>query len=152
MTMTTTTTEAPDPLEPPVFATRIATPEGEGEFYIWQPAPGVVIEKAVGGIYSLPMVEQTAAFCCALFAEGGPRLRLFIDVEHVARYTRDARDAMTAFTIEYRAGIEAIHILLASRTIALGVSAYKHIVGDSLIRTTSDRASFRRSVEDALRG
>ena len=148
--MTTTIDAEPsDPFTPPASATRSSTPDGE--FFVWMPRPGLIAEKAIG-VYSLPMVESVAGACRLVFGDPNTRFDIFIDVEQVGRYTRDARDAMTSFTLEYRDSIASVHILLASRTIALGVSAYKHVVGDALVHTYADRGSFLRSFAAALVG
>ena len=47
--------------------------------------------------------------------------------------------------------LEAVHILISSKHIALGIGAYKHDIGDQRVHTYAERASLVQSYEEAVR-
>jgi hypothetical protein len=134
------------PISPPPSAPHVVTPDGEA--FVWLATPAVVVQQA-RGVLSTAMAECFGAFFRPLLS-GATRVTIFDDFEDLTHYTREARDYLTALTRERTAHIEAIHFLLGSKFMALGVGAFKHDVGDALIRTYSDRASFVRSYEQAV--
>lgn len=136
-----------DPFAPPEGAHHIIVPGGQG--YIWLPHPGIVVQKAAG-VLSIELARCFIDFYDPLYRPGA-RVRVFDDYEQLTFYTRDARELSTTYTLEHLAALEALHILVSSKHLALGVSAFKHQIGDPLVYTYSDRASFRRSYDDAVR-
>ncbi len=102
------------------------------------------------GLLSLPLAQDLVQFCRALLRPG-TRIEVFIDFERVTHYTREARDLLTVYSQEQLPALASLHMLLTSKNLALGVSAYKHDIGDPLVHTYSERASFLRSFETALR-
>jgi hypothetical protein len=131
---------------PPTDAHHVVLPSGEA--YIWLPHADIVAQKVVG-VLSLPILEAVgAAFQDHL--RPGTRLRFFDDYSQVTTYTRDAREYATAFVLAFTSSISALHILHASKHLALGISSLKHRVGDELVHTYSDRASFLRAFAQAL--
>lgn len=135
-----------NPLEPPSDAHHAVAPDGEA--FIWQPAAGVVVQKATG-ILSLPLAHCFIDFYRPIL-KPGVRVQIFDDFPLLTHYTRDAREFITAFTLERLFAVDVIHFLLASKFMALGISAFKHDIGDQHVRTYSDRASFLRSYDAAM--
>jgi hypothetical protein len=139
-------TSALDPMTPTADAHHIVLPEGEA--FIWVPHPGIVIQKAAG-VLSLAMAEAFSAFYRSTF-QPDLHVRVFDDYQGLTSYTRDAREHSTAFTMEHIDAVRALHILQASKHLALGISSFKHRIGDDLVHTYTDRASFVRSYEAAV--
>lgn len=138
---------APDPFVPPPDAHSAKALDGQG--FIWQPHPHVVVQKA-SGILSLPLAQCFADFYRPRLVPGAC-VRIFNDFAMLLEYTREAREYLTEFTLERLFAVEVIHFLLASKVMALGVSAFKHDIGDEHVRAYSDRESFLRSYMTALR-
>jgi hypothetical protein len=135
-----------DPFEPPPEANHAVV--NDGEVFIWQPRPGIIVQKAAG-ILSLPLAQCFVRFYRPVLSAGTP-VRVFDDFALLTHYTRDARELLTELTREYLFVIQAIHFLLSSKFMALGVSAFKHSVGDALVHAYTDRASFLLSFERAM--
>jgi hypothetical protein len=141
------TTPTPDPFIPPASAQHASTPDGE--LFIWQPYPGIVLEKA-RGVLSLPLAECLAGFYQQLLQPGN-HYRVFADFEELASYTREARELQIDFALGHLEALEAVHVLIASKHIALGIGAYKHDIGDQRVHTYAERASLVQSYEEAVR-
>jgi hypothetical protein len=141
------TTAAVDPFIPPSWAQHATAPDGE--IFVWQPCPGIVLQKA-RGVLSLPLAECLTSLNQQLVPPGVP-FRIFADFEELAGYTREARELQTSFALGRLDTLEAVHVLFASKQIALGVGAYKHDVGDQRVHTYAERASLVRSYEEAVR-
>jgi hypothetical protein len=135
-------------LTPPPSAPHVVTADGEA--FIWSATPTVVVQQA-RGVLSSAVAECFGAFYRPLLA-GDVKVTIFDDFEELTSYTREAREYLTALTVERRAHIEAIHFLISAKFLALGVGAFKHDVGATRIRTYADRDSFLRSYEEAVGG
>lgn len=135
-----------DPLSPPPDAIRSAI-DG-GELCSWQPRADVAANR-VSGVMTLSLARCFEAFYTPVFARGR-KMRIFVDLEAVTLYTREGRERMTAFTLEHLEQIEVIHVYLRSKLVAMGLGAFKHGVGDVLVRSYTDRASFLRSYQEAI--
>jgi hypothetical protein len=138
---------APDPLTPPSGAHHIAVPGGEA--FIWMPHPGIVAQKAAG-VLSVELARCFARFYDRLYRPGG-RVRVFDDYQQLTVYTREARELSIRYTLDHLEALEALHILSTSKHLALGISSFKHQVEDAIVHTYSDRTSFLRSYEQAVR-
>ena len=136
-----------EPFVPTPDARHAVTPEGES--FIWQPQPGIVVQLA-SGVLSLPHAHSFIDFYRGIMVPG-TMIRIFDDFEQLTHHTRDAREFITAFTLEHSLEIDVIHFLLSSKFLALGVSAFKHDIGDQHVSVYSQRASFVRSFERATR-
>jgi len=141
------TTPTLDPFVPPASAQHASTPDGE--LFIWQPYPGIVLEKA-RGVMSLPLAECLAGFYQQILLPGH-QYRIFADFEELASYTREARELQINYALGHMGFFEAFHVLISSKHIALGIGAYKHDIGDQLVHTYAERASLVRSYEEAVR-
>jgi hypothetical protein len=135
-----------DSLAPPDNAHHIVV--GDGEAFIWQPSDRVVVQKA-SGVLSLPLAECFGDFYKPILLPG-TRIEIFDDFADLTLYTRDAREYLTNLTLERLPTIDAIHFLLTSKLLALGVSAFKHQIGDERVRIYAERESFLRSYEHAV--
>jgi len=135
-----------DRFDPPSEASHLTTADGEA--FIWQPLPGIVLQKA-SGVLSLPLMQAFLGFYEPILKPGA-RVQVFDDFATLTHYTKEARDLVTAFTTAHRSALEAIHILIASKYLALGVTSFGYGVGEDLIFTYSDRRSFLGSLENAI--
>jgi hypothetical protein len=133
------------PFIPPSDARHAVTPEGES--FIWQPYPGIIVQKA-SGVLSLPHAHSFIDVYRPILVPGA-RVTIFDDFEHLTHNMRDAREFLTTFTLERLSTIDAIHFLLSSKFLALGVGAFKHDIGDNHVCVYSGRASFTQSFETA---
>lgn len=131
----------------PASAFHVAT--ADGETVMWQPRADLVVHQA-SGVLSLPLAHLMVEFYEPIF-DAGARIRIFDDFAAVTHHTREARDYLTVFTREHLFAIEMMHMLLGSKLLALGVSVFKHLVGDAYVRVYSDRRSWMSSYEAALR-
>lgn len=121
----------------------------DGECFRWVARPGVVVEVAIG-VLSRSMADSLAPFYEPIFTPG-TRFRIFDDFERLTHYTRAGREVSTVFALEHLDHVEEIHFLLSSKLIALGVSAFKQAIGDARVCVYTDRPSFLRSFEAAMR-
>ncbi|HXJ23179.1 MAG TPA: hypothetical protein VMT03_23385 [Polyangia bacterium] len=131
---------------PPPSAAHAAT--SDGEVFLWLVRPEVVAEIA-SGVFSMPLAQKVIEFFDPIIASGR-RVQVFSDFERLTHYIREARDLLTAHSVRNRRALEASHMLLSSKMVALGVSSFKHELGDPLVHTYSDRASFLTSYAKAL--
>jgi hypothetical protein len=139
-------TELAEPFTPPPSAAHLAT--ADGELFLRQARPGIVGGIA-SGVFSLPLAHKVIEFFDPLLVSDA-RFQVFSDFERLTEYIREARDLLTAYSLQHRHTLERSHMLLSSKMLALGVSSYKHQVGDPLVYTYWDRASFLRSYAKAL--
>jgi hypothetical protein len=137
-----------DPFSPPPSAHHVAVQDGEA--FIWESRPGIVIQKA-RGILSPDLAHCFADFYRVLFM-AGRHVTIFDDFEEVSQYTREAREYLTDFTLEWLPQVEVIHFLMSSKFLALGVGAFKLDVGAEHVSTYADRKSFLESYAAAVRG
>ncbi len=136
-----------DPMMPPPSAQHAV--EKDGEAFIWRPCPDVVVQKA-RGVLSLPLAHCFGDFYRPILVPG-VSVSIFDDFDQLTHYKREAREFLTQLTLERQFAIKALHFLLSSKFMALGISAFKHDVGDARVRVYSDRESFVRSYKDAVR-
>jgi hypothetical protein len=137
---------ASDPFAPPPGAQSAFVQDGQ--VFIWQPHWNVVVQKA-SGILSLPLAQCFADFYRPRLVPGAC-FRIFNEFASLTEYTREAREYLTEFTRQHLFAIDVLHFLLASKVMALGVSAYKHDIGDERVLAYSDRESFVHSYVAAL--
>jgi hypothetical protein len=137
-----------DPFERPLYASHITARDGEA--FIWEPRPGVVLQKAIG-LLSLPLMRGFIAFLAPRLAPGAG-VQVFADFARLTRYTKEARDLVTAFSIERRNALNRIHILIGSKDLALGINSFRYAVGEDLVFAYSERGSFLGSLEKAMSG
>ena len=140
-------TDKSDPMTPPPSAHTAAVPDGEA--FIWQPYPGIVVQKSRGAM-SLPLAHCVVDFYRPLL-KPGVQLTTFVDLEQLTHYTREARECLTEFSLAQPVAIKVLHFLLASKFVALGVGVLRHDIGDERLRVYSDRGSFLQSYANAVR-
>jgi len=135
-----------DPFQPPPHAHHVMLPDGET--FIWEAGPGVMAHR-VSGILSLPMVECFEDFYTPIL---GPHLRVkvFSDSRLVTHVTREGRERGTALVREHFPALEALHVLIASRFVALAYGTFRQEVGEQRVFIYSDRDSLFRSFAQAL--
>jgi|KBSMisStaDraftv2_1062788.scaffolds.fasta_scaffold931580_2 hypothetical protein len=135
-----------DPFEPWLYPSHITARDGEA--FIWEPRPGIVLQKAVG-LLSLPLMQGFIEFFAPILKPGAG-VQVFADFARITRYTTEARDLVTRFSIERRNALHGIHILMGSKDLALGVNSFRYAVGEDLVFAYSDRGSFLGSLERAM--
>jgi hypothetical protein len=135
----------PDLLIPPPDAFREQSPEGE--IWIWQPAPRVVLVRLTG-TFGRPLVDRLIEFLGSAVLRASP-IQVFFDLSEFIHYTREVREIGTRFVGEHADTITATHFLLASKVAALGVSVFKHALPRLEVSTYSSRDSFMRSLAAA---
>ena len=135
-----------DPFEPSPSASHITARDGEA--FIRQPRPGVVLQKAVG-VLSLPLMQGFIEFFAPILTPGAG-VQVFADFARLTHYTAEARDLVTTFTVERRRAMDGIHILLGSKHLALGINSFRYAVGEDLVFAYSDRGSFLGSLDKAM--
>jgi hypothetical protein len=135
-----------DPLQPSPEAHHKV--DSEGETFIWQARPGVAVERGVG-LLTLPLARCFTEFLDPLLVPGS-RWDVFADFEWLTHYTHEAREYLSAFTVERIACVGELHFLISSKVIALGLSSYRDAIGAEHVRVYSERSSFLRSFADAM--
>jgi hypothetical protein len=100
-------------------------------------------------VFSLRLMERLIDFVDPII-DSEETVRIFADLSELSYYTREARERGTRFFADHRAAVEEIHILFTSKTVALGVSAFKHAIGVAQVHSYTDRDSFLRSLEKAM--
>lgn len=131
-----TSSRPADLLTPPATARTFTSPRGE--LSIWQPAPGVVVQKASGHA-NLAAAQFMVARLNAFVSQG--RVTIYDDWQLLTSYDGDARDLITAWSRDNRARIEKIHILVGSRLVAMAITV-ANLVTDGVSKTYTNRTEF----------
>jgi hypothetical protein len=134
-----------DLLEPPAEATHVV--DASGDLYSWQIRPDLMVQRISGNL-TLPLARAAGEFLEPRFA--GAKCTLFVDNERLTHYTREAREHLSAFSVERLSSIDAIHFLISSKVVALGLSTFKDDIGSERFRVYTDRASFEKSFAEAV--
>jgi hypothetical protein len=108
-------------MTPPPSAPHVVTADGEA--FIWLATSTVVVQKARGTL-TMEMALLFSDFYDPLL-QGDTRVTIFDDFEKVTLYARESREHLTALTLDRLEHVEAIHFLLGSKFLALGVGAFK---------------------------
>jgi hypothetical protein len=137
-----------DLLEPPPHAHRVV--RSDGEFSLWQIRSGLVIEQG-SGILTLEIAHGISEFLRPIL-ESGVKYTVFSDLERLTHYTREAREHLSAFSVEHLDTIAIIHFLISSKFVALGLSTFRDEVGQQRFQSYSERASFLHSLAEAADG
>src|SRR5262245_44598390 len=115
-----------DPLRPPAEAHHVI--EAEGEAFVWQARPGVLVEKG-SGLLTLGLAHCYTDFFDT-WLEPGKRAEVFGDFEKLTHYTREAREHLSQFSLAHLPALKVVHFLIASKFVAFGLSSYKSDIGD----------------------
>jgi hypothetical protein len=134
-----------DALDPPPHARHEV--DSSGEVFIWQVRPGLVVERCTG-VLTLPLALCISDFLGPLLVPG-TKWCMFTDFERLTHYTREAREYLSAFSLERLPTLGIKHFLISSKFIALGLSAYREEIGGEHMHVYSDRTSFLRSLAEA---
>lgn len=135
-----------EPLQPPPQAQHKL--DSDGQVFIWEAGPGLIAERGVG-LLTLPLARFFIEFLAPLVVPG-TRWDFFADLEQVTGYTREAREQLSAFSLDRLSSLGAVHFLISSKFVALGLSSYRDDIGDGRVHVYSERASFLRSFADAV--
>lgn len=112
------------------------------------PSPGIMVNTMTGH-YAADLLS----FCLAGMAdgiEGGP-LVMFFDWEGMTGYDVDCRREMTKWTMDRKAQIGKVHILVKSKLVAMGVSVANLLLGGDTICSYTDRPKFEGALRAACR-
>ncbi|MCC6874071.1 MAG: hypothetical protein IT378_07160 [Sandaracinaceae bacterium] len=134
-----------DLLTPPAGAYTFRAPRGE--LWIWQPAPRVVVQKCVGHAPEAIARAMTQRLT-SIIANASP-IVIFDDWQGVTGYDSDGRLALTEWTRRQLSHIEAIHILVGSKLVAMGISVSNLVLGQPS-HAYSDRLRFAEELARAI--
>jgi len=117
-----------------------------GSLEMWYPAPNVVGDRIVGHL-DLELARRFTERLTVKMAGG--RLHVYSDWERMEGYDSAVRMELTAWAIRRRTGFAAIHALVRSRLVAMGLSVANVALG-SFMQAYTDRGVFERTYADAL--
>ncbi len=116
-----------------------------------RPTPGLFVTQFSGRL-SVALAECITAYSDERLARGGSCLG-FHDWEEMLQYDRDARAHLMAWTLRMRERIEALHFLVSSKFVHMGVTVGNLTLGMSLqAYTARDRfdAALRHAMVHAV--
>lgn len=116
---------------------------------LWRAAPGVIVQRA-RGYGTLEMAMLIARDQEAAINNGEGPLLVFCDWDGVQSYSSEARIWLTDWTEKHLASLQAIHILLHSKLLAMGVSVANLVTGGIMVPYT-DRRAFEAALSEAVR-
>ena len=127
---------------------RLGTPKhtfsaARGELLVWVPAPGHVVVNAGWGHGGMELVGPLLAAFDAAIAEGATEI--WGDWRGFTSYDSQTRVLMTKWTRARPAIIGDIHVLVASRLMAMGVTVANLALGNAF-EVTSDAVAFERKL------
>lgn len=131
-------------LDPPVDAEIIQSPFGT--VWVWCPVIGVIVTK-VKGVLSAQAATKLAEAMRRLNTEFG-RHEHFHDWEEMTNYDGEARAVMTRTALSMRNDYKSAHLLVQSKTVALGVKVASAVVPN--LTSHMDRATFESALKDAI--
>jgi hypothetical protein len=117
-----------------------------GELRMSSPVPGIIVTRFHGDLaadFAAPMI---AAMHRA--ASAGQRITVFADLERAHNYHTSARLQLTQGVLQLRSKIDALHFIVSSRILALGVQAANVALGNLVLH--DDRVAFERALSLAL--
>jgi hypothetical protein len=120
----------------------------DGEAFVWQVRPNLVIERG-SGLLTLTLAHCYTDYLTELL-QPGMKCSIFGDFEHLTYYTREAREHLSAVSLEHLDLLDVVHFLISSKFVALGLSTYREDIGAAHFRVYTDRESFLRSFDAAL--
>jgi hypothetical protein len=108
-----------------------------GSVRVWQPMRGVVAYKVVGHLH----IDGTKVVLAALerMMRRGTTYVAFNDYYEMEGYDSPSRIAMTDWTLASRSKFSAIHILVRSKIVSMGVSVANLALGGLLSTYTSPK-------------
>jgi hypothetical protein len=112
------------------------------------PAPGVLWVRASGHA-SADFVTSVVTLRNAAVKAWG-RVTLFDDLDGLTGYDPGVRAGLTEWVNQNKGAVTAVHILVRSRVVAMGVGV-ANMVLRGVISAHSDRAVFDRELEAAVR-
>jgi len=144
------------PLPAPIRAPNVLDllPEEQAEIFrtpectvhLWRPARGVFASRVRG------MMKPDAALALEMMmrrvAAEDQRFVAFHDWEKMTDYETESRVRLTRAVLDIRRSVEAAHLLVSSRIVALGVQAANLVVKILTVHTT--RSTFDAALRDAV--
>lgn len=117
-----------------------------GELRMSNPAPGIIVTRFTGDLASEFATPMVAAMNRVVAS--GYRLTVFADFEKAHNYHTSARLQLTQAVIQLRSKTDALHFLVSSKILALGVQTANLVVGNLVLHET--RPAFERALTVAL--
>lgn len=113
---------------------------------MWRPARGVFAGRVTG------VLEPDAALALETLmrrvAAEDQRFIAFHDWEKMTDYDTESRVRLTRAVLDIRTSVEAAHLLVSSRIVALGVQAANLVV--KILSVHTSRAAFDAALRDAV--
>lgn len=120
-----------------------------GELVVGSACEGVILVRMTG-MFDAQHCQTLLAFLQSIDAVSAESFTTFHDLEAMVNYDAAARVELTRWTLARRRKQLALHFLLRSKIVALGLEIANAALGGSLT-THRDRASFERAYEAAIR-
>lgn len=118
-----------------------------GDLRLWVAAPDVLYITMRGYGDATPMEAFRRA---APSPRPGQKQYLFFDLGELDGYEPNLRKEMTKWVLERRSQVRALHALVKSRIVAMGVSVANLALG-GIITSHTKHAPFQAAFEQALR-
>lgn len=117
-----------------------------GRVGIWTPGPTLMVMSLVGhgeGRFAAPSVAALARL------SKHDRLSLFVDAEAMDSYDSPIRTELTAAVFPDRARYDAVHVLVRSKMVAMGVTVANLALG-GIVHSHTERATFKAALDARL--
>lgn len=114
--------------------------------HLWRPARGLFASRVVGVME--PDAELALETMMRRVAAEDQRFLAFHDWEKMTDYDTESRVRLTRAVLDIRRSVEAAHLLVSSRIVALGVQAANLVVKILTVHPT--RASFDAALREAV--
>jgi hypothetical protein len=118
----------------------------ECTLHMWRPVRGVFASRLTGVLK--PDVALALETMMRRVAAEDQRFVAFHDWEGLTDYDTEARVRLTRAVLEVRKSVEAAHLLVASRIVALGVQAANLVV--KILTVHTSRLPFDAALRDAV--
>ena len=131
-------------LQPPADAELVQSPLST--CWIWCPAPGVIV-CVIKGVLSAQAGGRIDEILRRLTADG-QKHEDFHDWEGMTDYDGQARVTLTNTALAIRGTIECVHLLVRSKTVAVGVRVASAVLSNLVSHL--DRASFEAALAESI--
>ena len=133
-------------LEPPLGPGTRHWQTPNGELWLWQPAPHVIVTRFQGSMYDPHLAELTMTAIESIFATQA-RVDIFHDWEEMELYATKARTIMTERSVPHAAKRNSLNVLFNSKVVLMGLSMAALKLGG--INSYTDRKTFERALREA---
>jgi hypothetical protein len=120
---------------------------GAGRLSLWTPAASIVLARLQGYGAEAFVEPISEAFERALTSPDS--IRLFFDAESLENYDSTLRTGLTDRFVRDRERLSALHVLVRSKIVSMGVSVANMTLGGMVVSHT-ERGAFSDAVDSAL--